>query len=97
MKKTLIGIITLATLGAATPALAGSVAIEYRDLNLASVEGQKVLERRVDRAARQVCGMDRVRTGTRIRSPEAAQCYAQAKKQAFQQVSALVDEERLGG
>lgn len=97
MKKILMSIATIATLGAATPALAESVVIEYRELNLASIEGQKVLERRVDRAARQVCGMNDLRTGTRIPTAEAAQCYAKAKKQAFQQISAMVDQERLGG
>src|SRR3546814_1685442 len=39
----------------ATPAFAKDVQVRYADLNLATVEGQKTLEQRIDRAARDAC------------------------------------------
>ena len=48
----------LSTLTAVGPAVAGEtgVAVQHDDLNLASAAGRAALDRRIDRAARQVCG-----------------------------------------
>ena len=97
MKKTIIAIAALATTAVATPALAGQMQVKYSDLNLATPEGQERLERRIDRAAREICEVDTVRTGTRVRSASARSCYIAAKKSAQQQFAQLVDEARLGG
>lgn len=97
MKKTFISIATMAALAATTPAYAGSVSIEYRDLDLTSAAGQKVLETRIDQAAREICGINQVRTGTRMQSADAKRCYAKAKQQATQHMATLVENERLGG
>ncbi len=81
-----------------TPALAEekplSVAVQYSDLNLATAQGQAVLEQRLDRAARQVCRVDEVRVGTRIRSRDAQLCYNETKRDLEQQIAAAVKEER---
>jgi len=47
-----------ATTATVSPAFAadGGVLVQYEDLNLNSAAGQAVLERRLDRAARAVCG-----------------------------------------
>lgn len=47
-----------ATTATVSPAFAagGAVLVQYEDLNLNSAAGQAVLERRLDRAARSVCG-----------------------------------------
>ena len=97
MKKTLISLAAICAVAATTPAAAENVSVDYRDLNLASVQGQKSLEIRIDRAARKVCGMDNRVSGTRLRPSDERRCYAQAKKQAKKQVAALIAEERLGG
>ena len=97
MKKTLISLAAIGALTATTPAFADNIAIEYRDLNLSTVEGQEALERRIDRAAREVCGIDDSMTGTRIRSSRSRECFAKVKKQASQQIAAILNEERLGG
>ncbi|MFZ1743290.1 MAG: UrcA family protein [Pontixanthobacter sp.] len=97
MKKSLIALTAIGSMIATTPAFAGEAQIKYNDLNLASAEGQQTLERRIDKAAREVCGVSRQRTGTRIPSGRAQQCYQDAKKQAALQVASLIGEQRLGG
>lgn len=86
----------------AAPAMAGSA--EYRTqqisiagLDLETAEGQRMLEQRVERAAREVCGYDRVQIGTRIRSNESRVCFAKAKSNARQQVAAIIENQRRGG
>ncbi len=48
----------LSTFTAVGPAIASDsgVAVQHADLNLASAAGRATLDRRIDRAARQVCG-----------------------------------------
>lgn len=92
---------TLALTAAAAPALAQSsgadMVVEYSDLNLATEKGQKVLERRIDKAAKEFCGVDRGTTGTRVRDPKKMACYKQARTLATQQMAKLLDDKRLGG
>jgi UrcA family protein len=72
-------------------------AVQYRDLDLATDAGREELERRLDKAARDVCGMSDVVTGSRIRSREARQCYAQARSQMTEQFALLVERQGSGG
>jgi UrcA family protein len=91
---------TLAATGVAAPALAKTtqtMVVEYSDLNLASAKGQEVLERRIDQAAKVICGIGEVRTGTRTTSSDARQCYLAAKAGATKQFAALIEDNRLGG
>ena len=86
----------------ATPVLADtngtpSVGIEFRDLNLATPEGQAMLDERIDLAARQICRVGEVTTGTRIRSRDAERCYQEALKSAKKQVATLIREDQRGG
>lgn len=98
MKRHLIAMTAAAVLGAAaTPAVAESLSIPYKDLNLASAEGQKALDLRIESAVRKFCGMNETTTGSRIVSGESRQCYAETKKQAHEQFAAIVDRHRLGG
>jgi UrcA family protein len=57
-RSTFLALAAVATAALATPAVAqtSSVTIGYGDLNLASPAGRAVLDRRIDGAARQVCG-----------------------------------------
>ncbi|GAA4642284.1 hypothetical protein GCM10023115_04800 [Pontixanthobacter gangjinensis] len=97
MKKSLIALAAVGAMMSTTPAFAGNVQIQYDDLNLSSPAGQEALERRIDKAARDVCGLDQQRSGTRFPNRGAKKCFDNAKKQATQQMAAVVDEQRLGG
>ena len=86
----------------AAPALAGdgevaSHKFSIADLNLETAEGQEVLNKRIDRAAKNVCRVADIRTGTRLKSPEVRACYAKAKAAARAQVAAMQSSQRLGG
>ncbi len=98
MRKILIAAAALATLGTALPVAAQeTISVSWRDLNLASPEGQRALDFRINRAARQVCGLDDAETGTRIREPVKKECYRQARLKARNDVARLRSTEQLGG
>jgi UrcA family protein len=82
----------------ATPSLAApTVKVQYKDLDLASEHGQEVLERRIDGAARKVCGVGEIRTGSHLPSAEARKCYKQALAEINQQFALVVEKARKGG
>ena len=97
MKKSIIAIASIGALFATAPAYAEDLQIKYNDLNLASAEGQKVLASRIDRAAKEACGLSAQTTGTRVVSRSARKCFNEVKKSASAQMAVLVDEQRLGG
>lgn len=83
---------------AATPSVAApSMEVQYKDLDLASERGQKILERRIDTAARQVCGVGEIRTGTIVPSATARKCYKQALADINERFAMVVDKARKGG
>lgn len=96
MNKTLA---TLAVFGLLLPsyAQAREIRVEYRDLNLEHPLGQKRLDRRIDLAARKVCGFERNHTRTRAMSPEVLACYKKARASAETQVAAVVEQQAKGG
>ncbi|MCJ2179888.1 UrcA family protein [Novosphingobium album (ex Hu et al. 2023)] len=77
------------------------VRVEYTDLDLTTAEGQHTLERRLDIAARNACGMDQHTTGSRLPSPQARACYKQATARAQDVMATAIDnaseESRMGG
>ena len=94
-----IGLAVTATpaLAAAGPAAGNTMNVSLAGIDLDTPEGQEMLDQRIDRAARDVCNLDRVRTGTRIRSRASIDCYEKAKASAKQQVAAIVEKQRRGG
>ena len=54
--------------------------VRYADIDLATPEGQAELDRRIERAARDACGMNESQVGSRVRSREARACYDQARR-----------------
>ncbi len=91
-------LIALALIGGGivgTPAAAEDIAITYQDLDLATEKGQRILQHRIDKAARKVCGYDEQRTGTRIRPWETDRCYALAKADGRRALATLVLKQRL--
>jgi UrcA family protein len=94
--------ILAAVLGAATliaaPAAAGtSVAVKYSDLDLSTRTGQQKLERRIDSAAREACGMGEVRTGRFTPSTAQRQCYVQTKASVHDQVAETIARDSSRG
>ncbi|MEL6528432.1 MAG: UrcA family protein [Pseudomonadota bacterium] len=86
----------------ATPAFASqekapSTSVSFAGLNLATPEGQEALDARIDSAARSLCQIDGIRTGTRLKSSEARKCYAKARASAKKQVASAIEDQRLGG
>ena len=70
-----------ATLGA-VPANAEPMTIKvpYADLDLHTADGQQELDRRLDRAARKVCGFGAYRPNGPMEIGAARECYLDAKK-----------------
>lgn len=86
----------------AAPALAGAgelptKVVEIAGLDLDTTEGQRMLDQRIERAARDVCRYDEERVGTRIRSNESRACLAKARAGAQQQVATIIENQRRGG
>jgi UrcA family protein len=87
---------------AITPAFAGEDAprtteINVADLDLGTAAGQRTLDKRIEKAVRQVCRTVSVQTGTRIMDRDAMECLARARADAKQQMAALVSNEQRGG
>lgn len=76
---------------------AKSVEVDYRDLNLATTQGQDLLTARIERAARKVCGLSRHMTGSRLRDRDAQRCVSETTKNINAQFAALVEESAKGG
>lgn len=97
----------MATAGAAlalltAPALAGttesrSQTISVEGLDLSTPAGQRLLDQRIERAARSVCQSERTRTGTRMQSRAARDCLKIARASARKQVAAMIESRRQGG
>jgi UrcA family protein len=96
----------LAALGLAgaaiTPALAGemvpmAIKVTAADLDLSTAKGQKMLDQRIEKAARTVCRTTSLTTGSRILSQEAKTCLAKARSDARVKVAALTEAQQRGG
>lgn len=81
----------------AGPADAPAQKINLEGLNLETASGQQMLDKRIERAAKSVCRVNQVRTGTRLRASQARACVAKAKASAKRQVAATAKQQRLGG
>jgi UrcA family protein len=86
-----LALCALALAAAATPLAAEesrrvAVEVRYADLNLQSEEGADVLFRRLDHAARQVCGLDTRQRGFVKRQARA--CHAETLRETVAKVDA---------
>jgi UrcA family protein len=82
----------------ASPALAETPAASIRtsDLNLATAQGQEQLDRRIDAAARAMCGIADIRTGTILQGNKQKQCFEHARVTARQQVATQIARNDAG-
>lgn len=103
MKPLAIALATLGLAGAAiTPAAATemermTVTVSYADLNLASPEGQRALDQRLEKAARTVCRVNALTTGSRILNQEVHECLAKARADSKQQLAAVTAKQQNRG
>ncbi len=96
MKKTLVAL-TLAALAFPASAQTVSFEVKYRDLDLASVDGQETLEQRIDNAARKACNYSRHETGSRLRGADMKRCFEEAKVSATKKFAAVIEQRANGG
>lgn len=102
MLKTMIGALALA---ATLPAVASdngalqqeNRSVRYDDLNLSSAAGMERLERRIEVAARSVCGVRRASPTRPGEFTRGRACMAAAKARAAKQVAALDIVRARGG
>lgn len=104
--------LALATAGLAgtaiTPAFAGTgtgaargapltAQVNFDDLDLGTAAGQRTLDKRVEKAVRQVCRTVNIKTGTRTMGHETIRCMARARSDAKQQLAAITSDAQRGG
>ena len=88
---------------AISPALAGNaelmtISVPTADINLATAQGQKTLDQRLEKAVRTVCRTTSLTTGSRVLTQETRACLAKARSDVKQQVAALYTRnEQRGG
>ena len=85
-----------ATVFAAPAAAEDSVGIKYSDLDLSTRAGQQKLDRRIDSAAREACGME-IQTGRFTTSTAQRQCLAQTKASVHEQVAESIARDSARG
>jgi UrcA family protein len=74
-----------------------SVEVHYSDLDLTSEAGQKQLDRRLERAAREVCRVDEKVVGSYMRPRHSRECYLEARRQLNQEFAQLVSRKKMAG
>lgn len=74
-----------------------SASISFADLDLMSEAGQKTLERRIEKTARAICGLDQVTTGSRMASRSQRACYDHALQSTRTQVAVAIASSNKGG
>lgn len=86
---------TIPAMAAAYPPL--TMLVKTRDLNLATAAGQKVLDQRIEAAARTVCRVTNPNSGARVMDRSARACLAKAQADARQQIAMLNPNRQRGG
>lgn len=76
---------------------ARTTGVAYSDLDLSTEDGRDELDRRIDKAAKEVCGADEVQVGSRMASRESRRCYRNAKDQLEQHFAEVIEDQQNGG
>ncbi len=71
--------------------------VVYRDLDLATVEGRAELDRRIDNAAREACGVRERLVGSNIMTRESRECYRNAKRDLERHFAQMLDTRSRAG
>lgn len=96
MKRTAFALAAFGALFAAQPAFAESIGVKYSDLDLGTKAGQQELSLRIGTAAKKVCGLNDISTGTRVQNPEARSCVAEVRQKLETRLAALTDKRVAG-
>ncbi|MEM6584762.1 MAG: UrcA family protein [Pseudomonadota bacterium] len=89
--------------GIAAPAFAQdserkTAAVSFKGLDLNTAEGQEILDRRVESAAKKVCSYRTNGRPTAFTNKSAARdCMVKARASAKAQVAAVIEDQRRGG
>jgi UrcA family protein len=98
MKRIAIALAALTgALLAAQPLAAASVEVTYSDLDLTTQEGRQALDRRIDKAAEEVCEAGELHVGSRLRPREVRDCIKQAKRQIEANIARITGTKKAGG
>jgi UrcA family protein len=89
--------LTLAVPAAAQQRDTRTTGVTYADLDLATEEGRAELDRRIDYAARQVCGMSERTIGSNIVTRETRTCFRDAKRQLEQHFAGVIARQSNAG
>ena len=68
-----------------------SVGVHYGDLDLTSEAGQRQLDIRLERAAREVCGVNEKAVGSHLRTQHSRECYREARRDLDRQYAEVVN------
>lgn len=71
--------------------------VTHADLDLTTDAGKEELERRIDNAAKQICGIGEAQVGTLIRTREQRTCYRQAKREFDRHYAQIIEDAQNGG
>lgn len=103
MKLSILAAAAIGCAVAAVPAHArdtveiASAVVAVDDYDLTSPTGLADLNRKIERTAREVCGLDEINRGRHFAAGPARQCYRDAMAKAERRVAEIVRQERLGG
>lgn len=73
-----------------------TVHVRYADLDLSTQEGQGTLERRLDHAAQEVCGIDPRTSGRALPTTESRSCYRETIKNFEREIAARAEQQQRG-
>jgi UrcA family protein len=74
-----------------------AVAVRYSDLDLTNEAGQRQLDMRLERAARDVCGMNETAVGSRLPAQRSRECYREARRDLDRQYAQLLSRKSVAG
>jgi UrcA family protein len=87
-----------ATALASGPSFAqNSVEVQYSDLDLTTAHGKEVLQRRINAAAKEMCSVGEIRTGTILQSQASRKCYKQALADINARFAVVIDKAAAKG
>jgi UrcA family protein len=89
--------LTLAGPAAAQERDTRTTGVTYTDLDLSTEAGQAELARRIEYAARQVCGMGERPVGSNIVTRETRTCFRDAKRQLEQHFAEVIERQNHAG
>ena len=92
-----LGLVCTSAPAFASPVETMTIKVNLADINLATASGQKLLDRRIERAVRTVCRAQDLTTGSPVLTQEKRACLTKARADARQQLAAITGDRQRGG